>query len=131
MRNEILLLLNNYLNYDARQERQIISDEFIGLLQSSPVLEFEQPVSVYEKLLILFALVPHIQPKFFDSLIQELYPQKTPRQRNLLIKKLLDAGLITKTEPNARTYLISLMNKDLTSGVINSLYKEHLISVEE
>lgn len=63
--------------------------------------------------------------------IQELYPQKTPRQRNLLINKLLDAGLLTKTEPNARTYLISLMNKDLTRGVINSLYKEHLINVEE
>ena len=64
--------------------------------------------------------------------IQQLFAkEKTTRQVTLLISKMLDAGLIQRTDINARTYVINLLCKDLTRGVIESLYREQFIGVEE
>lgn len=63
--------------------------------------------------------------------IQEIFPDKTPRQIIHLTNKMLAANLLQRIEPKARTYLINLICKDLIRGVIEMLYKEHFISVEE
>lgn len=63
--------------------------------------------------------------------VQGALPEKTPRQINLLITKMIELGLLQRTEPNARTYVINLICKDLTRGIIETLYREQFISVEE
>jgi len=63
--------------------------------------------------------------------IQEVLPDKTSRQIIHLTNKMLEANLIQRTEPKARTYVINLVNKDLTRGIIEALFKEKFISVEE
>lgn len=63
--------------------------------------------------------------------IQEIFPEKTTRQVIYLTNKMLDANLLQSTEPNSRTYVINLISKDLTRGIIEALYKEQFISVEE
>ena len=63
--------------------------------------------------------------------VQGALPEKTPRQINLLITKMVELGLLQRTEPNARTYVINLICKDLTRGIIETLYREQFISVEE
>lgn len=63
--------------------------------------------------------------------IQEIFPERTMRQIIYLTNKMLDANLLRSTEPNSRTYVINLISKDLTRGIIEALYKEQFISVEE
>lgn len=64
--------------------------------------------------------------------IQQLFAkEKTTRQVTHLITKMLEAGLLQRTDAKARTYVINLLCKDLTRGLIESLYKEQFISVEE
>ena len=63
--------------------------------------------------------------------IQEILPDKTPRQIIHLTNKMLAANLLQRTEPKSRTYMINLICKDLTRGIIETLHKEQFISVEE
>ena len=63
--------------------------------------------------------------------IQELLKDKTTRQVTTLINKMLDMKLIQKIEPNSRLYMANLLSKDLARGIIESLYREKFISVEE
>lgn len=83
----------------------------------------------YKKVLELALNKPEGIVKSKD--VQETLPEKTPRQINLLITKMVELGLLQRTEPNARTYVINLISKDLTRGIIETLYKEQFISVEE
>ncbi len=59
--------------------------------------------------------------------IQEILKNKTSRQINHLLSKMLNSGLLIKTDPKSRMYFINLINKDLIRGIIDSLYKEKLI----
>ena len=64
--------------------------------------------------------------------IQQIFSkEKTTRQVTHLITKMVEAGLLQRTDAKARTYVINLLCKDLTRGLIESLYKEQFISVEE
>lgn len=63
--------------------------------------------------------------------IQAILKNKTPRQITFLINKMLAEGLIQKAEPNGRLYIINLLAKDLTRGIIDSLYKENFINEKE
>lgn len=64
--------------------------------------------------------------------IQELFAkEKTTRQVTLLISKMQEAKLLQKTDAKARTYMINLLCKDLTRGLIDSLHRENFICVEE
>ena len=122
LRIEILQLLNRYINIDAGPEKLFMSDEFINLLQTNPVFDFEQPVSVYEKLLILFALVPHIQPKFFDSLIQELYPQGGEFPEFGGVKTGNNRGMV----PTGETALFILAGNDMEERLkIQELFSDY------
>lgn len=62
--------------------------------------------------------------------IQNLLKEKTTRQVTTLITKMVNAGLLIKPEPNSRMYMINLLSKDLARGIIESLYKEQFISIE-
>lgn len=122
LRIEILQLLNRYINIEAGPEKLFMSDEFINLLQTNPVFDFEQPVSVYEKLLILFALVPHIQPKFFDSLIQELYPQGGEFPEFGGVKTGNNRGMV----PTGETALFILAGNDMEERLkIQELFSDY------
>ena len=122
LRIEILQLLNNYQNYEVTHGRVFMSDEFLHLLESNPLFEFEQPVSVYEKLLILFALVPHIQPKFFDSLIQELYPQGGEFPEFGGVKTGNNRGMV----PTGETALFILAGNDMEERLkIQELFSDY------
>lgn len=59
--------------------------------------------------------------------IREALPDKTARQVTTLIAKMVSSGLLKKTEPRGRLYMINLLSKDLTRGIIESLYKENFI----
>ena len=63
--------------------------------------------------------------------IQMLLKDKTKRQITTLISKMLEADLLQKLEPNSRLYMLNLFSKDLARGVIESLYNEQFISVQE
>lgn len=62
--------------------------------------------------------------------IQAVIKDKTPRQISHTIGKMLDAGLLQKSESNNRIYILNLMSKDIVIGIIDSLYKEKLINIE-
>ena len=62
--------------------------------------------------------------------IQKLLKEKTTRQVTTLITKMVKAGLLTKPEPKSRMYMINLLSKDLARGVIEALYNEKFISIE-
>ena len=63
--------------------------------------------------------------------IQELLPQKTTRQVTTLITKMVDSGLLHRADEKSRLYSINLLSKDLARGVVESLYRENFINVEE
>lgn len=63
--------------------------------------------------------------------IQELLKDKTTRQVTILINKMLEMKLLQRIEPNSRLYMVNLLSKDLVRGIINSLYKEKFINVQE
>ena len=63
--------------------------------------------------------------------IQMLLKDKTKRQITTLISKMLEADLLQKLEPNSRLYMLNLLSKDLARGVIEALYNEQFISVQE
>lgn len=64
--------------------------------------------------------------------IQELFAkEKTSRQVTSIIAKMIESNLLQKTEPNSRTYIINLLSRDLSRGIIESLYRENFISIEE
>ena len=63
--------------------------------------------------------------------IQKLLKEKTTRQVTTLITKMVEAGLLTKPEPKSRMYIINLLSKDLARGVIEALYNEKFISIED
>lgn len=63
--------------------------------------------------------------------IQDILKNKTSRQITSLIAKMVDLGLLLKTEPNSRMYMINLFSKDLVRGVIDALYEEKFIGVKE
>lgn len=62
--------------------------------------------------------------------IKMLLKDKTPRQITSIIAKMLDLKLLQKLEPNSRLYTINLLSKDLVRGIIESLYKEKFINME-
>ena len=62
--------------------------------------------------------------------IQKLLKDKTTRQVTSLITKMVETGLLTKPEPKSRMYMINLLSKDLARGVIEALYNEKFISIE-
>ena len=61
--------------------------------------------------------------------IQNLLKDKTARQVTTLITKMLDTGLLIKSEPKGRMYIINLLSKDLARGIIESLYNEKFIAI--
>lgn len=63
--------------------------------------------------------------------IQEVVPHKTKRQVTTLISKMLEMGLLCKPEPSGRLYMVNLFSKDLARGIVESLYREKLIIIEE
>ncbi|MBR2069444.1 MAG: Fic family protein [Candidatus Gastranaerophilales bacterium] len=62
--------------------------------------------------------------------IQKLLKDKTTRQVTSLITKMVETGLLTKPKPKSRMYMINLLSKDLARGVIEALYNEKFISIE-
>ncbi len=122
LRNEILQLLTRNLNQDEDQEFIPVSDAFLNLLRSSTQFHFDQPVSDQEKLLILFALVPHIQPKFFDGLIQEIYPQGGEFPEFGGVKTGNNRGMV----PTGETALFILAGNDMEERFkIQELFSEN------
>lgn len=63
--------------------------------------------------------------------IQELLKDKTTRQVTTLIAKMVSSGLLLKPEYKGRLYKINLLSKDLTRGIIESLYREGFIPEKE
>lgn len=63
--------------------------------------------------------------------IQALLKDKTTRQVTSIIAKMVDLGLLQKSEPNSRLYMINLFSKDLIHGVIDALYEEKFIGMRE
>ena len=63
--------------------------------------------------------------------IQELLKDKTTRQVTTLIAKMVSSGLLLKPEYKGRLYKINLLSKDLTRGIIESLYREGFIPESE
>lgn len=62
--------------------------------------------------------------------IQNQLKDKTPRQVTTLITKMVESGLLIKPEPKGRMYIINLLSKDLARGIIESLYKEKFIAID-
>jgi len=62
--------------------------------------------------------------------IRTVIKDKTPRQISHTIGKMLDAELLQRSYSNNRIYILNLMCKDLATGIIDSLYREQLINVE-
>lgn len=63
--------------------------------------------------------------------IQAILKDKTPRQITTLIANMVTSGLLQRSEPNSRLYMINLVSKDLAHGVIDALYKENFIGEME
>lgn len=63
--------------------------------------------------------------------VSEIFEDKTPRQINHILSKMLESGLLTRKEPNSRIYFINLESRDLSHGIIDSLYKEKLIDIRD
>ena len=63
--------------------------------------------------------------------VSEIFEDKTPRQINHILSKMLESGLLTRKEPNSRIYFINLESRDLSLGIIDSLYKEKLIDIRD
>ena len=82
----------------------------------------------YKQVLLLSLNQDNAMIKSAD--IQKLLKDKTTRQVTALITKMVDSGLLIKPEPNGRMYMINLLSKDLSRGIIESLYKEQFICIE-
>lgn len=78
----------------------------------------------YKKVLELCLKKENIKSKD----IQNIFPNKTLRQVTSLIAKMIEANLLLKMDENARTYTINLLCKDLSRGLIESLYNEKFIN---
>ena len=63
--------------------------------------------------------------------IQEVLKEKTTRQVTTIINRMVEADLLQKPEANSRLYMLNLLSKDLARGIIESLYREQFINMEE
>lgn len=62
--------------------------------------------------------------------IQTIIKDKTPRQISHIIGKMLDTELLQRYHSNNRIYVLNLMSKDLATGMLDSLYREQFINIE-
>ncbi len=62
--------------------------------------------------------------------IQTIIKDKTPRQISHIIGKMLDTELLQRYHSNNRIYVLNLISKDLATGMLDSLYREQFINIE-
>lgn len=123
----------NGLNIEMSKVSKLMNREFFSEKIVKPAINkaFELHfISLeYKQVLELALSSPNALIKSKD--IQEILKEKTTRQVTTLINKMVEAELLQKPEPNSRLYMINLLSKDLARGIIESLYREQFISVEE
>lgn len=123
----------NGINIEMSKVSKLMNREFFNEKIVKPAINKAYELHFisleYKQVLELALSVPTGLIKSKD--IQEVLKEKTTRQVTTIINRMVEADLLQKPEANSRLYMLNLLSKDLARGIIESLYREQFINMEE